>query len=298
MLSINIPVFNVSVEKLVSQIHQQAIISKIECEIRVYDDGSFDEWKISNRNIKKYGNVVYVEMDKNIGRAAIRNKMGSDSKFDLLLFIDADSAIVSEEYLETYLKNSEPNCVLCGGTTYSQEKPQEVKQMLRWVYGTKREAVSALIRNNEKGFILTSNNFLIEKKLFDDIKFREDIKKYGHEDTLLGYDLYKRGIKIKHLDNPVEHIGLEDSQVFLHKTEMALENLYFIHKSLLKGEKIFENQVNFLRKYKKIKANSPMFLIRSVFQMFKGLIRKNLVGKYPNLFWFDFYKLGFYSTLK
>jgi hypothetical protein len=47
--------------------------------------------------------------------------------------------------------------------------------------------------------------------------FSEDLKTYGHEDTLLGYDLFRNGIEIFHIDNPVEHTGLEDSSVLLRK---------------------------------------------------------------------------------
>ena len=164
MISINIPVYNIEVNDLVLQLIGQAKKLDISFELRVYDDGSKDEYKISNRLISEYSNVIYLELEKNLGRSAIRNKMGTDSKYQYLLFIDADSKIIKNDYLEMLLNSINPNRVLCGGTSYQKEKPAEPEELLRWFYGTKREAISAEIRNSKKGFIITSNNFLIEKK--------------------------------------------------------------------------------------------------------------------------------------
>ncbi|MCF6356226.1 MAG: glycosyltransferase [Draconibacterium sp.] len=298
MLSINIPVYNIEVGNLVLQLINQAKNLGISYEIRVYDDCSDFDYKKRNRIISKYSNVIYLELEKNLGRSAIRNKMGIDSKFDYLLFIDADSKIVKDDYLEMFLNNIKPNRVLCGGTAYQKEKPIESEKLLRWVYGINREAVSAEIRNSKKGFIITSNNFLIEKKLFQKIHFREEINKYGHEDTLLGYDLFMGGIEIFHIDNPVEHTGLESSEQFVEKTKMALKSLYQITNELLKNENIFVEQVHFLNKYSQITKYIPAMVFRLFYKNCHSIIERNLSGKNPRLFWFDIYKLGFYSTLK
>ena len=298
MLSVNIPVYNIKVDNLVLQLIAQTKKLDISFEIRVYDDGSKDEYKTSNRVISEYKNVVYVELEKNLGRSAIRNKMGVDSKFQYLLFIDADSKIIKDDYLELFLNNTQPNQVLCGGTAYQKDKPTEPKKLLRWLYGTNREAVSAEIRNSKKGFIITSNNFLIKKKVFDEIHFREELKNYGHEDTLLGYDLFKNGIEIFHINNPVEHTGLEESELFIEKTKLALENLHKISCNLLAHETEFVEQVHFLNKYYRISKYIPTLFIRLFYKISKGWIEQNLTSKNPNLLWFDLYKLGFYSTLK
>ncbi len=298
MLSINIPVYNIKVDDLVLQIIGQAKKLDISFEIRVYDDDSKDEYKISNRIISEYSNVVYLELEKNLGRSAIRNKMGADSKNKYLLFIDADSEIVIDDYLEMFLNSVLPNRVLCGGTTYKKEKPAEHEKLLRWFYGTNREAVSAEIRNSKKGFIITSNNFLIEKKVFGKIHFREELKNYGHEDTLLGYDLFKNNIEIFHINNPVGHTGLEESELFIEKSKLALENLHKISCELLADEPEFAEQVHFLNRYSRIIKYIPTAFLRLFYKINRGWIERNLTGKNPNLFWFDLYKLGFYSTLK
>lgn len=298
MLSINIPVYQIEVENLISELVFQAEKLSVPFEIRVYDDGSKDEIKKRNRVIEKQNNVIYLELEKNLGRVAIRNKMGLESKYKYLLFIDADSKPVNENYLEFFLGNAKPNRVLCGGTAYSKEKPQESEKFLRWFYGSHREAISAEIRNSKKGFIITSNNFLIEKTVFEKIHFRENLKNYGHEDTLLGYDLFCNKIEIFHINNPVEHTGLEDAGIFLEKTKMALQNLHRITTTLLVNDNNFVEQVNFLNRYRAITKTVPPIFFRAFYAVAKKQIEYHLKSKNPRLFWFDMYKIGFYSTLK
>ena len=298
MLSINIPVYNYEVYDLVTQLIAQAETLEIHFEIRVYDDGSTEQVKLKNCKIAGLPGVIYTELEQNLGRSAIRNKMGMESKFKYLFFIDADSLPVSEDYLENFIENVKPNCVLCGGTAYKTEKPAQPEKYLRWFYGTNREAISAEARNNNKGFIISSNNFLIEKSVFEKVHFREDLKTYGHEDTFLGYDLFRNGIEIFHIENPVEHTGLENAHVFIEKTRIALNSLHKITHQILPGDNAFVQQVHFLNRYAAITKFLPPVFLRLFYNLFHRYIERNLTGSKPSLFWFDLYKLGFYSTLK
>ena len=297
MLSINIPVYNIEVYGLVFLLNEQAKKLGIDYEIRIYDDGSTVAFKELNRKIKPIERVVYFELPKNLGRAAIRNKMGRESVFKYLLFIDADSEPVSENYLKNYLVAVEENTVICGGTAYKPVKP-EPEKILRWVYGRKREAVSAEIRNQKKGFIITSNNFLIEKQIFAETGFREEVRKYGHEDTLLGFDLAKKGIRVKHIDNPVFHTGLESSADFLQKTRTGLQSLYFISNELLPNDETFFGQVHFLRQFRKLRRFIPLFFLKFLNKIFGYFLEKNLTGKNPRLFFFDLYKVLIFAGIK
>lgn len=297
MLSINIPVYNEDVTDLVWQIKNQADALQMDYEIRVYDDCSDAPFKQKNSNLKSIPNVIYLELKKNMGRAAIRNKMGLDSKKTYLLFIDSDSKLVSEDYLKKYIEQAKPGTVLCGGTTYSKEKPADEK-LLRWIYGHHRESISAEKRNSQKGFIITSNNFLIDRELFRKIHFRENLGPYGHEDTLLGFDLFNAGITPQHIDNPLEHTGLEDSETFLKKTREALKNLRFISEKIVSNLPEFNQKMRFLKKYRQVTKILPPVLLRWFFKLIRKTLEKNLCGNNPRLFWFDVYKLGYFAKLK
>ncbi len=297
MLSVNIPVYNIIAGPLVKELVRQANLLDSPVEIRVFDDGSEASIKQANRKLSELPGVIYREMPKNLGRAAIRNKMGLESTYPWLLFIDADSRVISPTYIHDYLIQLNSGRVICGGTAYHPLPPEEPQKMLRWVYGSRREAITAEKRTRQKGFIITSNNFLIDKTLFEKVHFRENLGPYGHEDTLLGYDLFKAGITPLHIQNPVEHTGLEDAATFLRKTRNALENLRLIALNMRENDETFNHQVQFLKFYQIITHWIPGVFLRTLFRLFKKKIEKNLTEKKPRLLWFDLYKLGFFSEL-
>lgn len=297
MLSINIPVYNIEVIGLVMQLKKQADALSAAYEIRVYDDCSDEDFKIKNSRLAEIPNIIYHELDKNIGRAAIRNKMGLDSSKKYQLFIDADSRLISDRFLKNYLSLASGGCVLCGGTAYSDKKPDDLRKMLRWKYGHMREAVPAKTRTSKKGFIISSNNFLIDRDLFKKIHFREEIRSYGHEDTLLGFDLFSYGAEPLHIDNPVEHTGIEDSDVFLKKTEDAMKNLLIITKFAGENLPILKKSVTFLKKYEKLTLLINPELISWFFKRIRGSLEKHLTGKNPRLFIFDLYKSGYFAKI-
>lgn len=296
MLSINIPVYNIDVRDLVLQLEKQGQKEHMEFEIRVYDDGSAGPVKLLNRSLAAHPHVIYREMDHNRGRAAIRNKMGFESAGDFLLFIDADSGLISTQYLKNYINRAKPGIIVCGGTAYAPQKPVKEK-MLRWVYGIKREAVPAEVRTKKKGFIITSNNFLIDRKIFEKIHFRETPGPYGHEDTLFGFDLFTAGILPKHIDNPVEHTGLEDSDIFLNKTREALQNLHFIATETAGRSPEFHRRMNFLRQYKRMTRIIPPACLRLFYRTCSKSLEKHLTGNSPRIFWYDVYRLGYYAII-
>ena len=298
MLSINIPVYNVDVQKLVTEAERQAVGAGIDFEIRVYDDGSDGQFLHANRKLRDLEHVVYVELPENMGRSAIRNKMGFDSQKQYLLFIDADSLIDSDNYLLNYIKAAYAGCIISGGTKYMDRKPEDPEKLLRWVYGRNREAIPAKDRYKQKGFVITSNNFLIDNEVFRKIHFREEIGPYGHEDTLLGYDLFTNNYVPHHIDNPVVHAGLESSSVFLEKTQKALENLLFIDQEVVGNDSRFREKVRFLNLFDRLSGYFPETLIGLSFRILKSFLRKNLTGRNPNLTLFDIYKVGYYATFK
>ena len=89
MISILIPCYNYSVNKLVQNIHIQTEIEKINYEIICAEDGSTKLF--TNSKIKKLKNVRYIINKENIGRSKIRNYLAKKAKYNWLLFIDCDS---------------------------------------------------------------------------------------------------------------------------------------------------------------------------------------------------------------
>lgn len=229
MLSILIPIYAYDVGELVQTLHQQALALSCPWEIRLLDDASPLEWQQKNRSLVELAQVHYRELPANIGRAKIRNLLGQEAQYDYLLFLDSDSEISKDDFLATYVQRFAPRRVLCGGRSY-EAQPREHSFTLHWWYGNQREVRTASLRAASPYAGFMTNNFVVPKAVLQDIPFDETILTYGHEDTLFGYQLQEGKVEILHLDNPVIHIGLDESARWLSKQEQAIHNLYALHE--------------------------------------------------------------------
>lgn len=228
MLSILIPIYCYDVGPLVHDLHQQAQRLSIKWEIRLLDDASPLNWQENNRSLADLTNVHYEELAENIGRAAIRNRLADQSRYDYLLFMDCDSGVDHPDFLKVYYKHLSPEKVLYGGRTYKAQTPP-LPYRLHWHYGQLREVKTAAERSIKPYDGFMTNNFVVPKKVYQRIKLDERLKQYGHEDTLFGLELQGVGIELKHINNPLLHLGLEPANSWLKKQQQAIQNLYKLY---------------------------------------------------------------------
>lgn len=293
MLSILIPTYNYNIYPLVVSIFEQCERYQIVFEIICYDDGS-DKFQLENNQINALNNSKYIVLKKNIGRSAIRNKLAQDATFEHLLFLDADTMPVNHFFIKYYCKyiDQTPKIVY-GGIKYQEEKPKK-DELLRWVYGKEREALGVESRNKNTYLSFLTLNFLIHKSIFKRVKFNEEIPNLRHEDTLFSYNLKQKNIQIEHIDNPVYHLGLEDSIVFLKKSEEALFGL----KYLLDAKLLDYRYLKITTVYQNIKSNRLINVMKIIFKITNLILKRQLLGKKPNLILFDFYRLVFLCQIK
>ncbi|MCG8580312.1 MAG: glycosyltransferase [Bacteroidales bacterium] len=294
MLSICIPVYNVDVTKLTYDLLRQSKETNLKTEILLFDDGSDENYKSLNRILAQCDTVVYKELDKNVGRAAIRNLMALKSNYLNLLFIDSDSEI-NNYYLENYKKVLNKYPIVCGGRKHPDVLPSS-NVSLRWTFGRNREDFDAFTRskNANTGFI--SNNFLINKELFNTIRFDEQIKRYGHEDTMLGIQFEKLGLTIVHIDNVVTHVGLEENDAFIKKTRESIETLLFLYKKN-KSEVLMYKHIKLLKYFRYINDLKLLKTFRYLHNSLENMMLKNFRSKHPSLKLFDLYKLCYFSVI-
>ena len=292
MLSVLIPTYNYTIFPLVSILFEQLEKEKIDFEIICLDDAS-SRFHTENEKINTLKNCSYTILEKNIGRSSIRNLLAKKANFENLLFLDADVIPVHENFISKYISciNSEEKIVY-GGIRYQKKKPEN-NQVLRWVYGNSREALSVEKRNENPYLSFLTLNFLISKSVFEKVRFNEAIPNLRHEDTLFSYDLKKAKMKVVHIDNPTIHNGLESSEVFLKKSEESLIGLdYLIKNKLISSDyvKLSEKE----KAFKKYRLNKPYLFF---YKTFKKSFLKNILGKNPSLFIFDLYRLGYFCNL-
>lgn len=295
-VSICIPVYNFFISELIENVYNQAIKLESEFEILITDDGSKEEFKQENRAVKKYNQVDYEELKENLGRSKIRNYLSQKAKYENIIFMDCDTLPFKNDFIKQYLKHSETNSVICGGIVY-EEILRKKNHSLRWFYGIERESTLAEERSKNPNQSFMTGNFFIKKEVFKKIKFNEKIAGYGHEDTFFGFELEKMNIKIKHIDNQIIHLGLEDNLDFIKKTEQGLINLLKIN-DLLDDNTIFKQRVKILSVYGKIRKFRMSFLFAFIFKLLRKKIIKNLISEKPSIFLFDLYKILFLCSCK
>ena len=290
MLSICIPVYNYDVGRLVHDLHLQAESAGYPFEILLMDDASDEKFRKINHAID-LESVRYIQLNENIGRSKIRNRLTSVAKYPYLLFMDCDSAVASSSYIENYTRFFIPQTVCCGGRIYENKEPVD-STWLRWKYGVERECASAAERSRNPNTGFLSNNFLIDKELFEKVKFNEDLIGYGHEDTLFGLELSGQGITIQHIDNQLIHLGLENASNFLEKTENGIKNLYRIE--LLLREKYPESVAHsrLMRSKLCLQKHHLAGLASKLFHLMRRPMKSYLLKGKPSLSIFDLYRLG------
>ncbi|MEM9821409.1 MAG: glycosyltransferase family 2 protein [Bacteroidota bacterium] len=285
MLSVLIPVFHFDVRPLVKTLVEQCEAAGIVYEVRCLDDASSAPFQEMNRDLGAEEKVNYQELSENVGRAKIRNILAQQAQYDYLLFMDCDSQVNQSNYIQQYLDQLVPGTLLYGGRSYAETAPADPTLYFHWYYGTQREQQSASQRQKAPYHSFMTNNFLIPKAIFLDIQLDERLKQYGHEDTLFGLALAQKKVPLIHLDNPLEHIGLEKWDVFLRKSQQALENLRYLSRQRS------DLDTRLLRFYRKIKAMKLGFLFLGIERLTARLIIKNLQSQRPSLWVFDLYKL-------
>lgn len=289
MLSILIPIYNYNVTHLVTELRRQAETEGFVYEICLLDDASTEEFQVLNRDLIQKTNIRYEELPQNIGRSAIRNRLVQMAQYDYLLFMDCDSGVVMPNYLQTYLEVLHQQRLLYGGRTYLPKPPSEPQYLLHWHYGRQREQQDFLERQKNPYHSFMTNNFLIPKSIFASITFDESLRTYGHEDTLFGMELAKNNIEIQHLNNPLLHLGLESTAVFLSKTKMAVHNLAQLQQ---RGKSV---ETRLTQTYAKIARWKLLYGVGWGLKLLRPFILKQLQQpKLVDLRYLDLYKLDLF----
>jgi glycosyltransferase involved in cell wall biosynthesis len=295
MLSILIPTYNYDTYSLVSELHRQCLESKIDFEILCQDDASNSKLNEENEIINSLENCSFFVNSNNLGRGKNINSLAEKAKHDYLLILDCDTFPTQNNFIKNYISttNNIENLVVFGGIHYKKEKPENEK-LLRWIYGNARESLSVAKRNTNPNENALTSNILIQKNVFLSNKFDKSITKYGYEDLVFLTDLKKKGILVKHIDNPTYHLGLETSQQFLEKTKIALGNL----KLIAETTSLDNSESKILQTYVLLKRLYLGFLISFLFKITERKIERNLLSQNPSLLLFDLYKLGYFCSLK
>jgi glycosyltransferase involved in cell wall biosynthesis len=297
-ISLLIPVYDYDIVAFVYSM--KSAIGKVPefYEILIGNDGSSVEYREKYQSLEGDG-VRVINSDKNIGRAAIRNKLALEAKGDFLLFVDADVMLpgTAEAYILKWLPMLSKARVICGGTLYRDSPPGDPDKILRWKYGKMKEEKKAAVRNKHPHSGFSTFNVLIDKTVFSKIRFNEELKQYGHEDTLMGYQLKKAGIEVLHIDNGLFHEGLESNKDFLIKTKLGIENLSKLYDNVT-DKSAFSETVRILKFYNKLRLFRLPRILAGIFIRYRDQMEIRLDSSKVSLTLFGFYKICMFSTFR
>jgi cellulose synthase/poly-beta-1,6-N-acetylglucosamine synthase-like glycosyltransferase len=292
MLSILITIFNYNLLPLVKEIHQQCIDLDINFEILSQDDASNSICNLENEKINLLSNCSYVSLEKNVGYRENKNILVIQSKYDNLLILDGDCILPHPNFIKKYIDHITDYEVVYGGRIHAKNAPSK-QQLLRWKYGKFMEDQTVTQREKNPYRATLFNNTLIKKSIFNKIKFDSSFKKYGNDDTLFSFELQKLNVKIKHINNPVQHDDIDTNSVYIEKTKQSLENLHLLFQKQL----ITVDYSKMLRLVSKLHLYKLTYIL-SVFYIFFGkILENNLKGNNPSLFVFNIFRLSYFCRL-
>jgi glycosyltransferase involved in cell wall biosynthesis len=273
---------------LVSLLCKQGTEFGINIEIIIWDDASSVDFSFLNDR----EDISFFRSPENLGRAKTRTLLAEKAVFPYLLFLDADVMPANESFLKQYAEWASPDTILVGGIRYAQKKP-EPNQFFRWFYGKAREELSAEKRRKNPYAHFMTGNFFIPTALFFRFPLPNFYREYGHEDTLLGYTLQQGKVPIRHMDNPVYHLGLDDNELFFSKSKEAVLSLWHLKKQGYQLPTKLNASFDILEKYQLTRLFAlgyPLFEV--------SLIKKIIFsGNFCSLFLFDLFKLSFYCKI-
>ena len=293
MLTVLIPSYNYNALPLVEAIQKLCLQEEIIFEIICQDDASNSELNTENEKINALPNCYFYCNKKNLGRGRNINSMVLKAKNDYVLLMDCDTLPAKNNFIKNYISQiKERNIVVFGGIVYQTEKPKQ-ENLLRWVYGQKREAQTVEHRKKNPYFSTLTSNILFKRVVFDYFKFNEKITNYGYEDVVWVKKLEEKVITITHIDNPAFHLNLETSELFIKKIQESLQNLRMI--SNLGLITIADNRI--LKMHKLVSNFGVRGFFSFIYSTFHKTIETNLLSNHPSLMLLDLYKLCYFCKI-
>ena len=288
MLSICIPTFNTDCSVLLDILAKQIAQIEDTIEVLVCDDFSTEYLRV-NQEACERNEFLFFENQSNLGSISTRIKLAKISRFNWLLFIDADMVPVRSKYLHNYIQNMKNNSVVFGG--YNYEKNHQ-KNLLRKNFGISREQKRVHVRKDTPYKYVFSGNMLIKKRIFiQNIKNPSNC--YGY-DVLLGENLKRNKVELLHIDNGTFHTGLEDNILYLKKIKEGSKLL----RTQFDNDQIVSDHNNLINLYKFLKK---IYLVKILFSPILQIhiISKKILSKFGRpIFLLDWLRLYYFVNAK
>ena len=295
-LSILIPAYNHDCTRLVSELAMQlrmlkSTVKDMECEIVVIDDGSTDSGiLLSNRRIGSMDFCRYIENGHNIGRAAIRNQLAAEARYEWLVFLDCDVVVLRPDFVQSYYGMRHIADVVVGALRFSDSSGRYADN-LRYRYESRYVRKHVQRRNRQTAYTaFRTTNFMIRRSVIISHPFDESFEGYGYEDTLFGKELKDVGVSLTHADIDVTIDEYDTNAAFVEKTEESLRTLS-AHADQMEGFSKLLAVWHTMTRWRFTCLSRPLL------KPLLPVIRHQLVSNTPSLLLYDIYKLAFFISI-
>lgn len=259
-----------------------------DVEIIVFDDGSTVH-HMSNKTVCGKMGFEHIENKENLGRVVSRKKLAEMSRYQYLLFIDADMIPKNATFLKKYLDFALTQTqVVFGG--YAYEKDGNNRNLLRYKYGIKREEKKAAIRTKRPFKNIYSGNVLIKKEIFLKTNLVND-NRYGL-DCVFSASMKNLKINPIHIDNETYHKGIESNVVFLKKAREGAKTISWLYEN----NEITYRDNGLVYVFNMIQKTGLVGLFKLIGQIAIKPIENLLSKNKAPLFLFDLYRLYHFTA--
>lgn len=193
-VSVVIPAFNEEA-RIGRALHSVLRQTRRADEIIVVDDGSTDE---TAEVVRSFSEVLYVHQ-RNLGRAAARNRGIQTARSQLVAFLDADDEWTLDKLEKQLTYMAEVGARFAYTDTY-------------YISGSKRQLFSSIatprtgqaLRHLVSASFITTNTVIVERRLLEEHGgFDERPAYYLNEDYALWLRLANAGVEFHYLDEPL-----------------------------------------------------------------------------------------------
>ena len=229
LVSVAVPFYKVDVCSLAEALIQQSQTLAASVELLFADDASHD-MEHTNRLKALLARASLpcrlFSLERNVGRATIRNILHGRSRGGYTLFLDSDMYPDTGSFLARYveLAAAQAGDVIVGGCSYKQVGAVPRTQKLYFYHSNRTQCVDVERRRREPLRYVFTNNLMLKRGILEEIGFDQGYTGWGYEDTDWGFRAAEHNARVVHIDNTATHLGLIDDNRLIEKYKESVAN--------------------------------------------------------------------------